>query len=156
MSSAFRTDPEEHRDAPGGAAADKADKALGGEAPAPSGSFRARMRSTPATRPVWRVSVFVVGLLCIAAGGALVVLPGPLTIPPIVLGLWIWSTEFQWAYRFFAPAKEKGKAAWEQAKLHPVSSSLVTLGGLVMAGAIVWAVYHFDLIQRGKDLVGLG
>lgn len=149
MSSASRTDPEDHRDAPAG-------DALGGDAPAPRGSFRSRMRSNPATRQIWRVSVFVVGLLCIAAGGALVVLPGPLTIPPIVLGLWIWSTEFEWAHRFFAPAKEKGKAAWEQAKLHPVSSSLITVGGLVFAAAIVWAVYHFDLIARGKELVGLG
>jgi hypothetical protein len=151
MSSAYRTDPEEEGDAPGGSG-----DALGREAPAPQGSFRARMRSNPATRQVWRVSVFVVGLLCIAAGGALIVLPGPLTIPPIVLGLWIWSTEFEWAHRFFAPAKEKGKAAWEQAKLHPVSSSLVTVGGLVFAGLVIWAVYHFDLIAKGKELVGLG
>jgi Putative transmembrane protein (PGPGW) len=151
MSSAFRTDPDEDGDARGGSG-----DALGGEAPAPRGSFRARMRANPATRQVWRVSVFVAGLLCIAAGGALIVLPGPLTIPPIVLGLWIWSTEFAWAHRFFAPAKEKGKVAWEQAKQHPVSSSLVTVGGLVLAGVLVWAVYHFDLIARGKDLVGLG
>jgi hypothetical protein len=104
---------------------------------------------------VWRVLVFVAGLLCIAAGGALVVLPGPLTIPPVVLGLWIWSTEFGWAQRFFAPAQEKGKAAWEHAKKHPVSSSLVTVGGLALAAAAFWAVSHFQLVARGKDLVGL-
>jgi hypothetical protein len=153
MSSAFRTGPEDHRDP----AAHQPDGVSNGpgEAPAPRGSFRARMRGNPATRQVWRVSVFVAGLLCVAAGGALIVLPGPLTIPPIVLGLWIWSTEFEWAHRFFAPAQQKGKEAWEQAKLHPVSSSLITVGGLVLAGAIVWAVYHFDLIAQGKQLVGL-
>jgi hypothetical protein len=43
--------------------------------------------------------VFLAGLLCIAAGVALSVLPGPLTIPPVLLGLWIWSTEFDWAQR---------------------------------------------------------
>lgn len=155
MSRAFRTDPEEHRDASDGGSADARADALGGEAPAPRGSFRARMRANPATRQVWRVGVFVAGLLCVVAGGALVVLPGPLTIPPIVLGLWIWSTEFAWANRFFAPAKEKGKEAWAQAKLHPVSSSLLTLGGLVLAGAVVWAFYHFDLLTRAKELVGL-
>jgi hypothetical protein len=144
MSSASRTGPDEHADA------------LGGEAPAPRNSLRARMRSNPGTRLVWRVGVFVLGLLCIAAGGALVVLPGPLTIPPIVLGLWIWSTEFAWAHRFFASAKAKGAAAWEQAKQHPVSSSIITIGGLVLAGAVIWAVAHFDLVQRAKEYVGLG
>jgi hypothetical protein len=138
-----RTDPEQTGDA------------LGGETPAPSGSFRARMRSRPGRRLAWRCGVFVVGLLCIAAGGVLVVLPGPLTIPPIVLGLWIWSTEFAWAHRFFAPAQEKGKAAWKHAKKHPVSSSLVTGGGLVMAGLVFWLVSHFHLVQRAKEYVGL-
>jgi hypothetical protein len=130
--------------------------ALGGETPAPPHSFRARMRAKPATRQAWRVGVFVAGLLCIAAGGVLVVLPGPLTIPPIVLGLWIWSTEFAWAHRFFAPAQKKGKAAWEHAKQHPVSSALVTTGGLVLAGLVVWAVSRFHLFDRAKELVGLG
>jgi len=129
--------------------------ALGGEAPAPRGSFRDRVRRNPGTRQVWRVSVFVAGLLCIAAGGALVVLPGPLTIPPIVLGLWIWSTEFAWAHRFFAPAQQKGKEAWAHAKKHPVSSSIVTGGGLVFAGVLIWAFVHFDVMAKAKDLVGL-
>ena len=153
MSSVYRTGPDDHRD--GRTPDDASSDALGGTTPAPRGSFRARMRQNPATRPFWRAGVFLAGLVCIAAGGALVVLPGPLTIPPLVLGLWIWSTEFEWADRFFAPAKEKGRAAWEQAKLHPVSSSIITVGGLVMAGAIVWAASYFDLLQKAKELVGL-
>ena len=28
----------------------------------------------------------------------------PLTIPPVLIGLWIWSSEFQWAARIFASA----------------------------------------------------
>ena len=55
-------------------------------------------------------------------------LPGPLTIPPVLLGLWIWSTEFEWAHRFFRPFKEKGKDAWAHAKRHPVSSTVLTVG----------------------------
>ena len=118
-------------------------------------SLRDRVRRNPGTRQAWRVGVFVVGLLCIAAGGALVLLPGPLTIPPIVLGLWIWSTEFEWAHRFFAPMQQKGKEAWEHAKSHPVSSTIVTAFGLVLAGVLVWAVAHFELVAKAKDLVGL-
>jgi hypothetical protein len=129
---------------------------LVGEAPVPRNSFRHRMRSKPGVRQVWRFGVFLLGLLCIAAGGALVVLPGPLTIPPIVLGLWIWSTEFEWAHRLFANAQKKGKEAWEHAKRHPVTSSLVTVSGLVVAGAVIWAVGHYDLVARAKEYVGIG
>jgi hypothetical protein len=129
--------------------------ALGGERPVPRGSFRDRMRSRPGTRLAWRAGVFLAGLLCIAAGGVLVVLPGPLTIPPIIVGLWIWSTEFEWAHRFFAVWRTKGQEAWRQAKRHPVSSSIITVGGLVLAGGVVWAVLHYDLTDRAKELVGL-
>lgn len=142
MTSGSHTPPEERDDA-------------WGETPVRSGSFRARVRGKPGVRQLWRAAVFVVGLVCILGGFALVVLPGPLTIPPIVLGLWIWSTEFAWAHRFFAAAAEKGREAWEQAKRHPVSSTIVTVGGLLMAGVLIWATLHFDLVARGKDLVGL-
>jgi len=118
-------------------------------------SVRERMRSRPGLRHLWRAGIFLLGLLCIAAGGALVVLPGPLTIPPIVLGLWIWSTEFEWAHRLFASGREKGQQAWQHAKRHPVSSSLVTGGGLLGAAVAVWAVVHYDLVDRGKQVVGL-
>lgn len=138
-----RTDPDERADA------------LGGERPVERGSFRDRMRRRSHTRIAWRVSIFLAGLLCILAGFALVVLPGPLTIPPIIVGLWIWSTEFEWAHRFFAIWKEKGQDAWAHAKRHPVSSTAITIGGLVAAAAVIWAVLHFDLMDRGKELVGL-
>ena len=138
-----RTDPDERADA------------LGGERPVERGSFRDRMRRRSHTRIAWRVSIFLAGLLCILAGFALVVLPGPLTIPPIIVGLWIWSTEFAWANRFFAPAREKAKVAWKNAKEHPVSSSLITVGGLVVAGLVIWLVSHFHLVQQVKEYVGL-
>ena len=129
--------------------------ALGGQRPVRPGSFRDRVRRRPVLGRLWRAGVFLAGLVCIAAGGALVVLPGPLTIPPIVLGLWIWSTEFEWAHRFFIKGKEKGLEAWRQAQRHPVSSTVVTVGGLVLAGAVIWAVLHYDLVARAKDAVGL-
>ncbi|MGA8209475.1 MAG: PGPGW domain-containing protein [Nocardioidaceae bacterium] len=128
---------------------------LGGSRPVERGSFRDRVRRKPGIGHLWRVGIFLLGLLCIAAGLTLVVLPGPLTIPPIVLGLWIWSTEFEWAHRLFARGREKGAEAWAHAKRHPVSSTVVTVGGLVGAGVLVWASLHYDLVDRGKELVGL-
>jgi hypothetical protein len=138
-----RTDPSERADA------------LGGARPVERGSWRDRIRRKPGIGHAWRIGVFLAGLLCIAAGFALAVLPGPLTIPPVLLGLWIWSTEFEWAHRLFASFQEKGKDAWEHAKRHPVTSTMITVGGLALAGAAAWAVYHFDLVARAKEYVGL-
>jgi hypothetical protein len=119
------------------------------------GSWRDRIRSKPGAAQAWRVGVFLVGLLFIALGFALAVLPGPLTIPPVLLGLWVLSTEFDWARRFFLAFKEKAAATWAHAKRHPVSSTLITVGGLVAAAAAFWAVGHFQLVDRAKNLVGL-
>lgn len=116
----------------------------------PRGGWRERARSNPATRQPYRVGVFVLGLLFIAGGLALAVLPGPLTIPPVLIGLWIWSSEFAFAERFFDAFKEKADDAWEHAKRHPASSAAITIGGLVAAGAGFWAVQHFGLIEDVK------
>ena len=122
------------------------------EAPA---SFRQRMRTTPGLSTVWKIGVFVVGLLFVLLGGALAVLPGPLTIPPVLIGLWIWSTEFAWAKRLFQSFQRKAKQAWEHAKVHPISSALITIGGLAAAGVAFWAVNRYELVDRAKELVGL-
>src|SRR5689334_23320704 len=100
--------------------------ALGGAAPVPRGSRRDRVRRKPGVGQAYRIGVFVLGLAFIALGGVLIVLPGPLTIPPVLVGLWIWSTEFGWAHRLFESSKQKGREAWRHAKAHPVSSSVIT------------------------------
>ncbi len=143
MASAPETDQSERADA------------LGGARPVERGSFRDRVRRKPGMRYVWRGGVFLLGLLFIAGGVALIVLPGPLTIPPVIIGLWIWSTEFEWAHRFFAVWKEKGQDAWAHAKRRPVSSTIVTVGGLALAGFAFWAARHWHLVARAEDLVGL-
>src|SRR3712207_4264886 len=115
--------------------------------------FRDRIRSKPGLREGYRVGVFVVGLLFIAGGLALAVLPGPLTIPPVLIGLWIWSTEFRFAERLFDSFQDKAREAWAHAKSHPVSSGALTVAGLVAAAAAIWAVGHFELVDRAKDVI---
>ena len=127
---------------------------LGEPRPIRPGSFRAKMHANPGTTLVWRVVVFLAGLICVAIGIALTVLPGPLTIPPIVLGLWIWSSEFAWARRIFQTASRKAKETWAHAKQHPVSSALITIGGLAAAGVVVWAVGHFQLVDKATTALG--
>src|SRR3954471_12673197 len=85
-----------------------ADDGLAAPAQVPKSSRRARIRTKPGLGQAYRIGVFFTGLLCIALGIGLAVLPGPLTIPPVLLGLWIWSTEFRFAERFFESFKAKG------------------------------------------------
>ncbi|MDP9496925.1 MAG: PGPGW domain-containing protein [Actinomycetota bacterium] len=128
---------------------------LGGPAAVPAAGWRQRVRSNPALYPAYRVGVFIAGLACCAVGVALAVLPGPLTIPPVLLGLWIWSTEFRWAQRLFQSFQKKAREAWAHAKAHPVSSAAITIGGLALAGLAFWAVAHFQLVDKAKSAIGL-
>ena len=123
---------------------------LGRPVQVPHDSLRARIRRKPGIAQAWRVGVFVVGLLFIGLGIALMALPGPLTIPPVLLGLWIWSTEFAFADRFFQSFKRKAEEAWDHAKQHPRTSALVTGGGLVAAAVAFWAVQRFELVDQAK------
>jgi hypothetical protein len=135
--------------------ASAADDGLGQPAEAAQSGWRDRLRAKPGVGQAYRIGVFAVGLLCIALGFALAVLPGPLTIPPVLLGLWIWSTEFRFAERFFDSFKHKAQEAWGHARKHPASSATITIGGLAAAGAAMWAVAHFELVATGKDAIGL-
>lgn len=126
---------------------------LGRGADVPRDSLRARIRSKPGIRQIYRVGVFVVGLLFIALGISLVALPGPLTIPPVLLGLWIWSAEFAFAERFFDSFQEKGRDAWEHARAHPVTSTLVTVGGLLAAAAVFWFLSSQGILEDAKNAI---
>ena len=129
--------------------------ALGRPAAVPRDSWRTRVRAKPGLREVYRVGVFLAGLLFVALGVALAALPGPLTIPPVLLGLWIWSTEFRWAKKIFQSFRRKGEAAWAHAKAHPASSAAITIGGIAAAIAAFWAVQHFELIAKAREAVGI-
>jgi hypothetical protein len=117
--------------------------------------WRARMRRTPGGRQLLKVLVFLLGLAFVLLGCALIVAPGPLTIPPILVGLYIWSTEFAWADRLLDRAKDQARDAWEDAKRKPVLSAVVTVSGLVALGFALWAVGRYELVDRGRELVGL-
>ncbi len=64
-------------------------------------------RATRAGASAWRLVppqvrrsfVVALGTALIVLGCVLVVLPGPFTIPPILLGLTVLGTEFHWARR---------------------------------------------------------
>jgi len=116
--------------------------------------WRDRIRAKPGLGHAYRAGVFVLGLAFIVLGLALAVLPGPLTIPPVLIGVWIWSTEFRFAERLFDSFKLKASDAWEHAKAHRLSSSLITVGGLAAAGVVVWAFAEYELVDKGRSAIG--
>ncbi|SFL10703.1 PGPGW domain-containing protein [Geodermatophilus ruber] len=121
---------------------------LGAARPVRPGCWRDRIRRRPVLGTVYRIAVFVIGLLFVLLGAALSVLPGPLTVPPVLVGLWVWSTEFDWARRFLAAFGRNARDAWAHARQHPVSSTAMTLGGLAAIGVVIWAAGRYDLLDR--------
>ena len=121
----------------------------------PAAHFRDRIRSTPGGALLLKAVALVVGLAFLALGVLLVVLPGPLTIPPILAGLYVLSLEFTWAERLLDRARASAREAWEKARRKPVASAAITVGGLVLAGLAVWAVGHYQLVARAREAVGL-
>ncbi len=119
-------------------------------------AWKSALRRTPGGAGAVKAIVFVVGLLFILLGLALAALPGPLTIPPILVGLYVWSTEFAWADRLLDRAKRSAKEAWENARRRPVITGLITVSGLIAFGVGIWLVGRYDLVARAKELVGLG
>ena len=108
------------------------------------------------SRTLRRIGLFLVGLLLITLGLVLIVLPGRLTIPPILLGQWLWSREFEFARRWLRPVSARGSEAWAAAKARPVHTTVVSALGLVCAGIALWLVLSYDVLDRGRELVGLG
>ncbi|MDQ4142257.1 MAG: PGPGW domain-containing protein [Actinomycetota bacterium] len=69
----------------------------------------AELPRTVAVRRTKRMVVSVIGTTLIVAGLVLVILPGPFTIPLILLGLTVLSWEFRWARRALLTARRKAK-----------------------------------------------
>ncbi|MEU3947054.1 TIGR02611 family protein [Streptomyces sp. NPDC029526] len=89
----------------------------------------------------WQVGVFVVGLAVVAAGAAMLVLPGPGWVV-IFAGMAIWGTEFAWAQLVLRWTKRKVTEAAQRALDPKVRrrNIILTSVGLVVAGALT-AVY---------------
>jgi hypothetical protein len=112
------------------------------------------MRATPAGSLLLKAIVLVVGAVFIAVGLVLVVLPGPLTIPPVLLGLWIWSTEFAWAERLRLRVAVHGRVAMEAARRRPVHSVAATFSGIVLLVVAILAFRKYDVVTRLIDAFG--
>jgi hypothetical protein len=61
--------------------------------------WRRKIRQNPHQLAVYRIGVAIAGLLMICLGFISGPIPGPGGIPLVLLGLAIWSSEFEWAYK---------------------------------------------------------
>lgn len=115
--------------------------------------IRERVRRLPAGNAIVRVSVFLLGLAFILLGLALSVLPGPLTIPPVLLGLVIWALEFAWAERWLDRARRQALEAWDAAHAHPWRAGLVTGGGLALLVVGLLLASKYELVDHAKSVL---
>lgn len=76
--------------------------------------FRPGQSSNVVIRTAWKAVILVVGLTVVAAGIAMLVLPGP-GIVVIIGGLAILATEFVWARHLLMRAKEYAAKAKDKA-----------------------------------------
>ncbi|MCU1602300.1 MAG: hypothetical protein JWO22_3009 [Frankiales bacterium] len=116
--------------------------------------IRERVRRLPGGNTLVRVAVFTLGLAFIALGLVLSVLPGPFTIPFLLLGLLTWALEFAWAERWLDKAKSQARDAWDDARAHPFKASLVTGGGIVLLLVGIVLASRYGLVDHAKSLVG--
>lgn len=100
--------------------------------------WRRRIRANPTTRRVYRSVVFVVGLMLLLGGLALVPLPGPGWFT-VILGLVIWASEFERAQTVLEFVKTRVRAwnHWVQDRSLPVRAALGLLGFAFLL-ALAW------------------
>ena len=100
-------------------------------------AYRALLRKNRAMNHVYRVTVAAVGLVIIVIGIILLPLPGPGWLV-IFAGLFVLSTEFEWADRLLVFARDKVRT-WTDwvTQQSLVIRALIALGCLLIAAGAV-------------------
>lgn len=108
---------------------------------------RAWARRRRSTHVLWQAGVLLVGFGLVAAGIAMLVLPGP-GWATIILGFIVLASEYAWARRLLEPVKRWARKAADAALDPRVRRrNLLIVGALavVSAGAVAWYVAAFGL-----------
>jgi uncharacterized protein (TIGR02611 family) len=101
---------------------------------------RAQDDRSPILRYGKRILVFLGGLALIAAGGVMLVTPGPGWLA-IIGGFALWATEFEWAERRLDRLKDRFDAAARKAGVDPKKAAIgaiLTVVALAVAGTAAW------------------
>ncbi|MFW5469695.1 TIGR02611 family protein [Knoellia sp. CPCC 206435] len=107
-------------------------------------AWRRRIRANPATARVYRIGVFVVGLVVVCGGLLLIPFPGPGWLI-VIGGLAIWSTEFERAHRVMEFVKKHLKRWEEWVKRQNLAvKTLVGVVGIAFIATVLWLTFHFS------------
>jgi len=108
-------------------------------------------RRRPITHVFWRVTILVIGVGVLAAGFAMLVLPGP-GWAAIFLGLVILGSEFAWAHKLSLPLKRAFEWALERAKAKANSENkhkLKIIVSIVLVVVLAIAIVLIPKINSG-------
>ncbi|WP_404382968.1 TIGR02611 family protein [Knoellia locipacati] len=107
-------------------------------------AWRQRLRASPKSARIYRIGVFVLGLVVVVVGLLLIPFPGPGWLI-VIGGLAIWATEFERAQRILEFVKRNVRA-WEQwvKRQNPVVKALVGVVGIAFVATILWLTFHFS------------
>ena len=122
------------------------------DAPAHVSKAPAFIKANRSLHLSWQVGVFVVGLAVIAAGIAMLVLPGPGWVA-IFAGLAIWATEFAWAHLVLRWTKRKVTEAAQKAldpKVRRRNIILTSNGRVIIAGLGGWYLWKYGFTMPWK------
>ena len=116
--------------------------------------YRAFLRKNRAMDLTYRITVGLVGVTIIIIGIILLPLPGPGWLI-IFGGLFVLSTEFEWAERLLEYARDKVHA-WTQwvKKQSLLIRALIGLGCLVIVAAALWGYVAWKGIPDWIPLIG--
>ncbi len=107
-------------------------------------AWRRRIRSNPTTAMVYRALIFLVGLVLVLGGLALVPLPGPGWLV-VILGLALWASEFERAQTVLDWVKAQVNRWQDWVFAQPVWVRIVVgLLTSVVVAAVLWVTLYLS------------
>jgi uncharacterized protein (TIGR02611 family) len=116
------------------------------------GSWRDRLRERPRLEFFYRIAVGVVGLAVFGLGIVAIPYPGP-GWAIVFIGLGILATEFDWARRLLAFAKERYDQVMDW--FHRQPAYVQILGGLLTALVVFATLWLFGAVDWAGELLGV-
>ncbi|WP_019203187.1 TIGR02611 family protein [Tsukamurella sp. 1534] len=116
------------------------------------GAWRAKVRSTPQGRLIWRIAVGLVGGVVLIAGIVMIPYPGPGWVM-VFTGLGILASEFPWAQRLLGFVKVAyGRFRTWYGKQGPAVKALFALGTCLIVVLTLWLLGALQAVGNWMGL----